>query len=80
VGKDQVTRAVQYNAHARKLRLQAKALMNDALSHLKTSELDEKRCVSPPQLRVSDTTPALTNRSIIITAAALDIAQVQHQP
>jgi len=43
VGKDQVTRAVQYNAHARKLRLQAKSLMSNALSHLKTSEVDEKR-------------------------------------
>jgi hypothetical protein len=60
VGKDQVTRAVQYNAHARKLRLQAahphshwthscvtavqaKSLMSDALEHLKTSEVDDKR-------------------------------------
>jgi len=42
-GKDQVTRAVQYNAHARKLRLQAKSLMGNALEHLKTSEVDEKR-------------------------------------
>jgi len=43
VGKDQVTRAVQYNAHARKLRLQAKSLMSNALSHLKQSETDGKR-------------------------------------
>jgi hypothetical protein len=28
VGKDQVTRAVQYNAHARKLRLQARQLIS----------------------------------------------------
>jgi hypothetical protein len=43
VGKDQVTRAVQYNAHASKLRQQAKSLMGNALDHLKTSEMDEKR-------------------------------------
>ena len=43
VGKDQVTRAVQYNAHARKLRKQAKGLMGSALGHLKQSEVDEKR-------------------------------------
>jgi len=43
VGKDQVTRAVQYNAHARKLRKQAKGLMGSALGHLKQSEVDQKR-------------------------------------
>jgi hypothetical protein len=72
VGKDQVTRAVQYNAHARKLRLQAKSLMSNALSHLKTSELDEKRCALAPQLDIA----AATRK---VCGSPRDAPQVQHQ-